>query len=184
MLVVPKTHDACVHQIFLVSVVYPTDISNMWNFLVFPNLEIDLIASLFRRANDATMLLAAKLLSEVAFSVSKCFRSTLKNEFYYKRVRGISRAALLDPKCSGFVKLLQSRCNTSMITATGLDFRSFEQLLVDFQWYFDRYMPNSYDGKIRPLQAQKTGRKRLVSAKVCLGLALSWTRTRGSLYYL
>ena len=83
-----------------------------------------------------------------------------------------------------FMKLLQSGCISSMITATGLDYRSFNQLLEPFQWYFDGCTPFSYDGRIRPLGGHKTGRRRLMSAELCVGLVLAWTRTNCSMHYL
>jgi DNA-binding TFAR19-related protein (PDSD5 family) len=51
---------------------------------------------------------------------SSLFRYRLKKQFRIKRVRRISRRALLDPMETGFIKLYQSGCTQSMITYTWL----------------------------------------------------------------
>jgi hypothetical protein len=70
----------------------------------------------------------------------------------------------------------------AMITFTGLDHRSFEELNTTFKVLFDGYTPHGKDGIIR--RVGKADRKRLVTASDCLALVLSWTRTRGGMFVL
>mgnify|MGYP003840563507 CR=1 FL=1 len=69
------------------------------------------------------------------------------------------------------------------MTLTGLDHRSFLELNASFQVLYETHTPHSTDGKIQ-VKKNKAGRKRLVSSIDCLGLALGWTRTRGSMFTL
>jgi hypothetical protein len=110
-----------------------------------------------------------------------CYR--LKKQFRIKRVHHISRWALLDPMETGFIKLYQSGCTQSMITYTGFDYASFDTLLALFQPYFNQLTPYSDHGHIRKLR-KSNGQKRKVTALICLGLVLCWTRTKGPLYSL
>jgi hypothetical protein len=72
--------------------------------------------------------------------------------------------------------------DAAMITFTGLDHRSFEELNTSFQVLFDAYTPHGKDGIIR--RVGKAGRKRVVTSSDCLALVLSWTRTRGGMFVL
>ena len=114
---------------------------------------------------------------------SSLFRYRLIKQFRIKRVRRISRRALLDPLETGFIKLYQSGCTQSMITYTGFDYASFDALLALFQPYFNQLTPYSDHGHIRRLR-KSNGRKRKVTALICLALVLRWTRTKGPLYSL
>jgi hypothetical protein len=111
------------------------------------------------------------------------FDYCLKKQFRIKRIHRISRRALLDPMGTGFIKLYQSGCTQSMITYTGFDYASFDTLLALFGPYFNQLTPYSDHGHIRKLR-KSNGSKRKVTALICLGLVLHWTRTKGPLYSL
>jgi hypothetical protein len=89
----------------------------------------------------------------------------------------------MDPSSSPFLKLYHSRCTQSFITYTGFDYESFDSLLLLFAPYFNEFTPYSDDGGIVRVRRGK-GRKRMISALVCLGLVLAWTRTRGNVFSL
>jgi hypothetical protein len=82
---------------------------------------------------------------------------------------------------------LQSCNNLSLITLTGLDHGTFDYLLCQFRPIFDSHSPFGYDrdgyGDGLLLGSRK-GRKHRVTALDCLGLVLTWTRTRGSTFSL
>ncbi len=94
--------------------------------------------------------------------------------------RRIPRAALQDPHRSTWRKLYQSNSDQAMITFTGLDQKSFHDLLTAFEGFYKRYTPHSETGEIVPLSGKPQGRPRLMSAADCLAMYLSWTRLRGS----
>ena len=78
----------------------------------------------------------------------------------------------MDPSSSPFLKLYHSRCTQSFITYTGFDYESFDSLLLLFAPYFNEFTPYSDDGGIVRVRHGK-GRKRMISALVCLGLVLA-----------
>ena len=111
------------------------------------------------------------------------FYKKLSRPFRVKRIRRITRRALGEYTESPFMRLYLSRCDQSMITYTGFNCEAFEMLLQLFRPYFLQYTPYSPDGNIRKVKSTN-GRKRKISAEVCLGLVLAWTRSRGNLFPL
>jgi hypothetical protein len=69
---------------------------------------------------------------------------------------------------------------------TGLDYSSFQYLLDKFTPLYNRYSPYSDSGRIAvlPDSQVKKGKPRSLGPVDCLGLVLSYTRTRGSLFAL
>ena len=65
-----------------------------------------------------------------------------------RRDRRIPRCALLHPNSSPFRRLYLSRNEQSLITFTGLDYRSFGYLLEKFLPLYNRYSPYSKNRKI------------------------------------
>ena len=69
-----------------------------------------------------------------------------------------------------------------MVTLTGLDHASFENLHELFVPYFEALTPRSKSRCVTT--KKKIGRKRFITSRDCLALCLAWTRTRGSTYVL
>ena len=111
------------------------------------------------------------------------FRHRLKKRFWMRRIRRITRRALMDPFSSAFLKLYNSQCTQSLISYTGFDYESFNSLLLLFTPYFEEFTPYSDEGGIVRVRHGK-GRKRMISPIICLGLVLAWTWTRGNLFSL
>jgi hypothetical protein len=109
------------------------------------------------------------------------FHHQLKKHFIMWRIRRITRRVLMEPFSSAFIKLYYSRCTQLFITYTGLNYESFELLLILFTPYFNKFTPYSNSGGIIRVRRKK-GCKRMISALVCLGLVLTWTRTRGDVF--
>ena len=98
-----------------------------------------------------------------------------------KRLRDsrIPRIALQDPSKSSWQKLYTSNNDQALITLTGLDHATFGWLHNKFESMYKKYTPFGEEGRMR-LITGAGGRPRLMSAADALGLALAWTRTRGS----
>ena len=72
-----------------------------------------------------------------------------------------------------------------MITLTGFDFQSFNDVCSQFAPIFDAFSPFGRDDMTTIIpKLNKRGPKRKISATDCLGLVLAWTRTRGSMVVL
>ena len=130
--------------------------------------------------NDTALILL--LLQE---KKKKRLRRLIERQRLRNRSGGISRAALLHPKYSSFMKLYNSGNDPSLIALCGFDHASFNSLLEIFTPLFLQWSPypQKANGKFhmrRVRQTGRTGRKRQVTATICLGLVLAWTRTRGS----
>mgnify|MGYP006199202059 CR=1 FL=1 len=114
----------------------------------------------------------------------RLFRYTSSEWDRYIRQRRIPRSSLLSVSRSAWRKVYHSNDDQSMITLTGFDVRSFHYLLALFAPVFEEYSPfgdeNGFIGK----KKTKRGRPHQIQAIDCLGLLLSWTRTRGSLMSL
>lgn len=121
------------------------------------------------------------------------YKHSRYKKLYYRRLdhrrrrlrdRRIPRAALHSPMNSAWRQLWDSRNDQALITLTGLDFATFNWLADMFQPIHDNYSPwVDPDGNLVPIN-NHLGRRRLLTAKDCLGLCLSWTRTRGSMMVL
>ena len=111
----------------------------------------------------------------------KIFYNNLSVYEQWLRDRRLPRVALQDPSQSSWKTLLKSGNDQALITLTGLNFTTFYWLLERFRPIYDGHSPFiDPHGKIVPLCFPGRGRKRLMEAVDCLGLVLSWTRTRGS----
>ena len=92
------------------------------------------------------------------------------------RQRRIPRESLHPVHRSAWRALFYSNNNQALITATGLDHRTFDYLLHKFEPIFNAYTPFGNT----TIKVSNRGRKRYITAVDCLGLVLVWTRTRGS----
>ena len=118
------------------------------------------------------------------FSEAK-LKDFLSSAELQRRDRRIRRCSLLDANQSPWQKLYHSRNEQSLITFTGFNYASFDYLLSKFQPFYRRYSPYTGNGKIsvvRHPDGTRGGRPRSLDAAACLGLALGYTRTKGSLF--
>ena len=98
-----------------------------------------------------------------------------------RRRRKIPRCCLQLPSQSAWRTLYESVDDQGLITLTGFDHMSFHWLLQRFAPLYENTSPYiSNDGTIQRKENPKKGRPRLLKPEDCLGLALAWTRTRGS----
>ncbi len=112
-------------------------------------------------------------------------RARLRMDDRRRRARRITRRALQHPSMSAFSTLFGSGCDQSLITTCGLDHRAFRLLLNRFEPVYHRYTPYSPDGRIvRMRLSAGRGRPRSMTASHCLGMALTWIRSRGSEHML
>ena len=116
----------------------------------------------------------------------KIFYKTLSLEERRRRGRKIPRESLEHPSRSAWRKLYESGNDAALITLTGLDHVTFDELNIKFKLLFDSHTPHTVNGTIEILAhcAGSRGRPRLIQSHDCLGLCLAWTRTRGSCYVL
>ena len=112
----------------------------------------------------------------------KRFRELLTLEGRRRRDRRIPRISLQKPEMSPWCYLFGSGNDQSLITATGLDHQAFRDLHSLFEPLYNQYVITR-EGSIE-VRKKKGGRKRLLDSIACLGLALMWTRTRGSEWVL
>jgi len=116
----------------------------------------------------------------------KRFRHLLTLEGRRRRDRRIPRISLVEPSMSPWERLYGSGNDQALITTAGFDHTAFRELLVLFEPWFNSYTPwtGSQDGtSFKPLK-KKCGVRRLVDARTCLGLVLTWYRFRGAEYIL
>jgi hypothetical protein len=86
------------------------------------------------------------------------------------------------------MKVFVSKIDTALITVTGFNYRAFHELFVMFEKLFETTSPyNNQQPADRVLSLsneKRRGRPRLIDAKSCLGLVLTWYRFRGPQYIL
>jgi hypothetical protein len=89
------------------------------------------------------------------------------------------------------MKIFASKIDTALITVTGFNHEAFNILFKMFEKIFETTSPYDYNQpagrtmKHRVLIPKETrGRPRLIDAKSCLGLVLTWYRFRGPYYIL
>jgi hypothetical protein len=116
----------------------------------------------------------------------KVFLKSLSREQRQIRCRNIPRRCLHEPGKSAWRKLYAGGNDAAMITFTGLDHCTFEELNVKFKLLFELYTPHSDSGCIERKQSRRLrrGRPRSIKSMDCLALVLAWTRTRGSMHVL
>ena len=106
------------------------------------------------------------------------------DEYNQLRRSVIRRNALHDPLNSAFMHLYRSMQDDALITLCGFDHAAFNRLLTLFRPMFKAYTPypqsHNNRGHMRRLTRRNRGRRRKITAVMCLGLVLAWTRTRGS----
>ena len=112
----------------------------------------------------------------------KDFLHSLSKRQRRRRQRRIPREALLTIDVSPWRKLLNSRHDGALITATGFDMSSLSSIFARFAPLFDNNSPFVSDC-ISPINP-KRGRKRKIRHEDCVGLTLMWTRTRGAVTLL
>ena len=112
----------------------------------------------------------------------KVFHNTLSFIERRRRSNKIPRPSLLDVDKSSWRQLYNSQDDSALITLTGFDFLSFEELHVMFAPYFNGLSPHNSHGEIKAMKG--TGRTRQFSSRDCLALYLAWTRTRGPSFVL
>ena len=112
------------------------------------------------------------------------FRRYLNEEGRHRRDRRIPRPALNHPWMSAWSIMFGSGSDQALITVCGVDHAVFRELEQQFTPVFNTHTPHHgdihrmYIQQLNPRERQ--GRKRLVSANMCLGLTLAWSRTRGA----
>ena len=127
-------------------------------------------------------VLIAICYQQYILSPERTMRSLLSLQARRNRSGTIRRKALLPYSQSPFLYLYQSGQDDAMITLTGFNYAAFHKLLGLFEAFFEAYTPHSKSGFVkRRNMSDKRGRPRNIDAKGCLGLYLTWTRTRGSL---
>ena len=136
----------------------------------------------------------AKLSAIMKFSTIIIYTYIFDSETAYKDLvndrerkrpdRRVPRCALRAWRYSTFLYLYHIKNDQALINATGHDHTSFDALLSLFTPYFKYWTVDIGTTKIRrkKLYSDGTpmGRRRDISACGCLGLVLTWYRTRGS----
>ena len=88
----------------------------------------------------------------------------------------IRRKSLQHPSRSTFWKVYNANQDESMIQLVGFHKKAFDDLVELFSPVYEKYTPHAT--KIRRVK-RRAGRTRLLCAKSCLGLVLTWLRSRG-----
>jgi hypothetical protein len=114
------------------------------------------------------------------------FKMLLDVEGHHCRDCRLLQMMLLLPtkETTPWQKLYASGHDPALITGTGLDYECFGELLHLFQHYFNDFTPWAVNGYIKPRLTETRGRKQMVDAATCMSLALTYTRTNGSLILL
>ena len=119
------------------------------------------------------------------------YKAALSAEGKRRRDRRIPRVSLLMPWASPWEKVYSSANDQSLITLTGFDCASFNQLHERFCQFFNCLTPHmSKDGKLTFLKRQiggqlvSHGRKWIITSDTCLGLLLVYNRTTVTIYTL
>lgn len=133
-----------------------------------------------RRSRFQLLLFYIAAANERTNDSSSDFRNTCTNDGRHRRQRRITRRALQAPYESAFTIFFRSGCNQSLITACGLDYSSFRELLPNFEPVYLRYTPYSSTGYLKRISpGSSRGRPKSMNATLALGLYLFWMRSRG-----
>lgn len=110
---------------------------------------------------------------------------SMQNEYErYIRQRRIPRHSLLSVEKSPWRRVFNSGDPQAMVTLTGFDKDAFLYLCGLFGPVYGEYSPFIDDDGYIVKKKSKRGRPRLMTCEDCLGLVLTWTRTRGCLMTL
>lgn len=131
----------------------------------------------------STTIIIAALLQRRRRRETLTLKDYLRAEGRRRRDRRVPRAALQAPFMSAYATLFGSGSDQALITMTGIDQRAFRYLLPRFNTDYIRFSPYGKDCRI-VLRTANQGRPRTLGADACLGLVLSWYRTRGSCFVL
>jgi hypothetical protein len=102
------------------------------------------------------------------------YRDRLNEEGRRIRDRRIPRSALTSPAHSAFERLYQSGNDQALITVTGFDHAAFNCLLTMFRPWFNQHTPWTSDARpFSRLSHYTHGRRRIITARTCLGLVLA-----------
>ena len=102
----------------------------------------------------------------------------------YVRQRRIPRNSLLPVERSPWRRVYSSADDQAMITLTGFDMASFHYVCQLFAPLYDDCSPFIDEDGFIVKKKSKCGRPRFMRAEDCLGMALAWSRNRGSLMAL
>jgi hypothetical protein len=128
-------------------------------------------------------LIHLQLLIASQANVRNNYRSALSLQNRRNRSGKIWRRSLLQPTCSAFMHLYNGQQDDALITTTGFNYATFNQLLDLFAPVFLRYTLHVLSGSNimqLPNHLRRRGRCRTISPIIALALVLVWTRTRGS----
>ena len=100
----------------------------------------------------------------------KMFYKTLSLEERRRRGRKIPRESLQHQSRSAWRKLYESGNDAALITLTGLDHITFDELNIKFKPIFDSHTPHTVNGTIESLAhcAGSRGRPRQIQSHDCL----------------
>ena len=138
--------------------------------------------------NDSTtttlvIVLALLLLDEENKTIIENIDARNFQSLLYRRVLAgtIRRRSLQDPTRSIFWEVYKAGQDESLIQLCGFHKTGFDNLVRLFQPVYDRYTPH---GTTIRIVKKRAGRQRLLNATSCLGLVLTWLRSRGGNRFL
>ena len=113
------------------------------------------------------------------------YHSLLPPEERRRRDRRLPRCSIRKYKHSPFKYMYDSKNEQALLNTTGLDHRTFQELLILYEPFFKKYMWDKKKKKVRLMKLDKFGRPyrrkpRDMDAAGSLGLILTWYRTRGA----
>ncbi len=159
-----------------------TKVITCWLLLEQLESELDdelylLISTLAKRDEDVLSLLAR---------VRRARYHSMTMEERRNRRQTFPVSSLVSPSDSPAQRILDSRCDQSYITMTGLDVATFDHVLELFEPLFEINSPHSDGNVLHGIDGsgKKGGRKRSITAAQALCLYLTWTRTQGKLSFL
>ena len=118
--------------------------------------------------------------SRIPLCNRKRHRSQQSDYERYIRQRRIPRRSLLSVEKSPWRRVYTSGDPQAMITLTGFDIDSFHYICNLFAPYYYEFSPFIDTEGFIVKKKSKRGRPRLMTAEDCLGLVLTWSRTRGN----
>lgn len=106
----------------------------------------------------------------------KClaFWLRLTSEGRWRGNQRVPRIVLQAPSMSAWTVLFKSGSYQAFIKQSGLDHRAFRYVLTRFEDFYNQFPPYSTNGCITRKRGTCVRRKRLLSARDCLGLVPKW----------